>query len=109
PVIGLSLMYLPNLDYAKISVPIKTFIEMMHSRYNATFVFLTFQPRVINYRGDWMSDQEVGESIIRDLPVTIRTSCHALPIYSPPKTLGIISKLDAVISMRYHCLVFAYT
>jgi polysaccharide pyruvyl transferase WcaK-like protein len=112
PLVGFSLMY--SVSYAdhmnKVSDAVKGFIEYLHSRYSdAKFLFLTFQPTVIRYSPDWISDEEVGLMITSRLPEEIRSSCYVLERYSPMDTLRIISESDLIISMRYHCLVFAST
>jgi polysaccharide pyruvyl transferase WcaK-like protein len=107
PLIGFSLMHRESLDYDRLIASIKGTIKYLHSKYNASFCFLTFQPRVIDYHENWRSDQEVGELIVSRLPSEIGKKCHVLGAYPPDVTLKIISKLDSIISMRYHCLVFA--
>jgi polysaccharide pyruvyl transferase WcaK-like protein len=109
PIIGLSLMHLPQAELnAKVIASIREVIEYLHGSLKARFYFLTFQPRVIDYTRDWRSDGEIGELIIKQLPEQVRDRCHVLDYYSPRDTLTILSKMDLLISMRYHCLVFAY-
>jgi polysaccharide pyruvyl transferase WcaK-like protein len=110
PLVAFSLMYTGLYDdhINTVSDAVRGFIEYLHSRYSdAKFLFLTFQPTVIRYSPDWISDEEVGLAITRKLPREIRSSCDVLRRYPPMETLRIISESDVIISMRYHCLVFA--
>lgn len=112
PLVEFSLMYLDSHPDSmnKVYDAVKGFIQYLHSKYNdAKFLFLTFQPTVIRYSPDWISDEEVGLMIARGLPEEIRSNCYILKRYPPMDTLRIISESDLIISMRYHCLVFAST
>lgn len=109
PVIGFSLMYVASSDQnQRIPESIQKFIAYLYARYRSRFVFLTFQPRVINYSEEWQSDYEIAARIVGSLPAEIRNNCHVLEYYPPNETLRIVKELDVVISMRYHCLVFAH-
>lgn len=107
PLIGISLMYVPGANFKQMVNSVREFIEYMFFHHNASFYFLTFQPRVINYGGDWKSDEEIGSMVEQDLPGDVRRNCFVLPGYNSADTLQIIGRLSLVISMRYHCLVFA--
>jgi polysaccharide pyruvyl transferase WcaK-like protein len=108
PLIGFSLMYIPASKYNSVLLDsFKGFIEYLFSKHSARFFFLTFHPRTINYSQKWKSDSEIAKIIIDRLPERIRENCHVLNYYSPAETLKIVGALDVIISMRYHCLVFA--
>jgi polysaccharide pyruvyl transferase WcaK-like protein len=113
PLVGFSLMHPGSYaaDYMNnVSDAVKGFIQYLHIRYSdAKFLFLTFQPTIIRYSPDWISDEEVGLMITSRLPEEIRSNCYVLKRYPPMDTLRIISETDLIISMRYHCLVFAST
>lgn len=106
--IGISLMYISSADYDIIGNAIRGFIKYLYEANKASFWFLTFQPRVINYTPEWKSDDEISQMIIDDLPSDIKSSCHVMPVYAAPATLSIIKQLDLIVSMRYHCLIFAH-
>ena len=112
PSIGLSLMYIassPSNEFNEnVLDSVKELIENVYSKYNAKFYFLTFQPRVIDYSKEWRSDSEIGKTIINRLSEQIRSNCYVLEYYPPSDTLRIMREFDSVISMRYHCLVFAH-
>jgi polysaccharide pyruvyl transferase WcaK-like protein len=108
PLVGISLMHIAWLDYDQIIDSIKGFMEYLYSKHNAIFCFLTFQPRVIDYYDAWRSDEEIGQMIVDRLPEQIRANCRVLGACSGSDTLRIIDEVESIISMRYHCLVFAY-
>jgi polysaccharide pyruvyl transferase WcaK-like protein len=125
PMIGFSLMYLrSSQDNRRVAEAVQGFIEHLYHKSNAKFFFLTLQPRVtianvnagvtdlstqvINSRSEWRSDSEIAERIISGLAEPIRSNCHVLNYYPPSDTLKIIGELGGVLSMRYHCLIFAH-
>lgn len=108
PLVGISLMHTAWLNYDQLIESIKGFVEYLYSNYNAIFWFFTFQPRVIDYNDAWRSDEEIAQMVVDKLPEQIRAKCRVLGAYSAPDTLRIIDEVESIISMRYHCLVFAY-
>lgn len=108
PLIGFSLMYLPSHNYQPIKEAIHQFMRYLYQKYSASFCFLTFQPRIIDYSHDWKSDDEIAAGFLEGLSSEIRKSCTILPAYDHFATLAIINELDFIISMRYHCLVFGH-
>lgn len=107
PLVGISLLYTWSEHDNTMLDSITAFTRYLCYKYNATICFLTFNPALIDNKGIRKSDEQAGMAILSRLPDEIKKSVHVLPHYNPGTTLKIVSELDAVISMRYHCLVFA--
>jgi polysaccharide pyruvyl transferase WcaK-like protein len=106
--VGFSLLYTFSEDDRKMIQAVTEFIEHISKKIDAGFVFLTFNPAFIDKQGIRRSDEKVGEEIVSRLSDYVASRCVILPTYPPQTTLEIVGQLDYVISMRYHCLVFAH-